>query len=146
MSTWKTLVPFFIIFLIVAGCNTDDTGAAQKKGTPDNPCQQDEAVEAKVVLNQMDAFIEPRAVSCDEEVFATAKVKQMNRLKIPEHTKEALVELDEKLPHSELHFSTDQKVWQLLDDLETDTGSEEMQKSEIRTRLLEVEDHIRVKG
>ncbi len=136
---------FFLCFIfLLTGCNF----AAKSDDQPlymgsNKVIDQTKADEAKQIILSMEEVIAVKAVEFEEDIFVAAQVKQFDRFFLDQIRKKAHEKIKKRYPETQVHVSTDKKVFLELEKLEEEIYHNKIKKAEIKKKWKKIEDFMK---
>lgn len=138
-------VPVLILFLAIysSGCNQSKEDDEKKKD--DTPTQiayeqkkQFPSQQAKEDILSMREITDVKAVNTDKEMFMAVKPKHFERFQLKSLRKKIKKQVKKQNPNMDVHVSTDQKIFNKLDELESKLDEPKMDTEKIGKELKKI--------
>ncbi|MCM3594696.1 YhcN/YlaJ family sporulation lipoprotein [Metabacillus idriensis] len=138
-------VPVLILFLAIysSGCNQSKEDDEKKKD--DTPTQiayeqknQFPSQQAKEDILSMPEITDVKAVNTDKEMFMAVKPKHFERFQLKSLRKKIKKQVKKQNPNMDIHVSTDQKIFNKLDELESKLDEPKMDTEKIGKELKKI--------
>ncbi|WP_191557151.1 YhcN/YlaJ family sporulation lipoprotein [Metabacillus idriensis] len=138
-------VPVLILFLAIysSGCNQSKEDDEKKKD--DTPTQiayeqknQFPSQQAKEDILSMPEITDVIAVNTDKEMFMAVKPKHFERFQLKSLRKKIKKQVKKQNPNMDVHVSTDQKIFNKLDELESKLDEPKMDTEKIGKELKKI--------
>ncbi|MGY4690171.1 hypothetical protein [Salibacterium sp. K-3] len=134
-NVMKLTFPILVLILCSAGCGEKEDASLTNTGYVKN--------ESEELLEDMDEVSSAAAVWEEDSLFAAVTVNQWSRLRLENVRKKGHSLLKKHYPDTDVHFSTDYKVWLELNKFKEDMKKEPLPGKKRKKRLTGIEDHMK---
>ncbi|KEK25343.1 YhcN/YlaJ family sporulation lipoprotein [Bacillus gaemokensis] len=151
MRKLSTITVLFVLLLgLITGCTSpldkevkqETHKKTEKKKEPkltkvsmEESFNQSIAHEAKKKILAMEEILEVRAVNSNTDLYLAVKPEHHERFQLKPLRKKIKKQLEDENPTFDIHISTDQKIFMLLDKLENKIKKKEANKEQINKQL-----------
>lgn len=157
----RNLSAITILFVFLFGFVTGCTSPLDKKGKQETHKQsapkkevnltkvstesvnQSIAQEAKKQILSMEEVEDVKAVNSDTDLYLAAKPKHHERFQLKSLRNKIKKQLKSSYPNFDIHISTDQKIFMMLDQLETKIQNKEVNKAQLKKQLKTIQSEMK---
>ncbi|GAF65370.1 hypothetical protein BTS2_2268 [Bacillus sp. TS-2] len=140
----KFMLLIMLISCLLGACNQDTTKSSQASLTSESSYKdQNKINDVKAELKKMEEVIDVQAIVYDQKIYADPKVKQFSRFRLKEIRKNGFEKLKETFPDSEIHVSTDKKVYMELEKLEQQLKNGKIKNEDLEKKLQKIEEMMK---
>lgn len=141
----KLLFPLLFIFIILAGCTsnqTDDSASDENtditKLSTNVSAKQEVSNRTKDILKKEDAITSIAAVNTEKKLVVGVDVKQKSRFHLKSLRKEWTKRLEKAFPKKDVEVTTDQKIIWELSELEKNLQNKALSKKKVEKEVKRI--------
>ncbi|KYG33169.1 YhcN/YlaJ family sporulation lipoprotein [Alkalihalobacillus trypoxylicola] len=140
----KFMLFIMLISCLLGACNQDTAKSSQASLTSESSYKdQNKINDVKAELKKMEEVIDVQAIVYDQKIYADPKVKQFSRFRLKEIRKNGFEKLKKTFPDSEIHVSTDKKVYMELEKLEQQLKNGKIKNEDLEKKLQKIEEMMK---